>query len=112
MLAYLRQHQLINRQHGFLSRQSTWTHLLGTTNDCSIAFDAVYYDFAKAFDSVSHTKLINNLDAYGIAGDVFNCLADFLHNCPQQVALPSGVSSFKHISSGNPKHETAREPSA
>jgi len=61
MLFYLSQHKLINRnQHGFLSRHGTCTQLLETINDWSIALrnhhavDTVYFDFAKAFDSVSH----------------------------------------------------------
>jgi len=37
------------------------------------------------------------LAAYGITGDLFNCLADFPHNRIQRVALPNGVSSFKHV---------------
>jgi len=41
---------------------------------------AVYFRFAKAFDLVCCAKLIHKLAAYGIAGDVFNCLTDFLHN--------------------------------
>ena len=66
MLFYLSQHKLINRnQHGFLSRHGTCTQLLETINDWSIALrnhhavDTVYFDFAKAFDSVSHTKLLH-----------------------------------------------------
>ena len=48
-------------QHGFLAKHSTCTQLLETVNDWSIAslnrhvVDVVYFDFAKAFDSVSHT---------------------------------------------------------
>jgi len=79
---YLRQHQLINHnQHGFLSRHSTSTQLLETINDLynHHAVDAVFFDFAKAFDSVSHTKLMHKLAAHGIAGDLFNCLADFVY---------------------------------
>jgi len=37
------------------------------------------------------------------AGDSFNCLADFLYNRTQRLALPNGVSSFKHVSSGVPQ---------
>lgn len=110
MLVYLLQHKLINHsQHGFLSRHSTCTQLLETINDWSIALrnhhavDAVYFDFAKAFDSVSHTKLLHKLAGYGITGDLFNCLTDFLHNRIQRVVLPNGVSSFKSVLSGVPQ---------
>jgi len=70
MLTYLRQHKLTSHnQHGFLSRHSTCTQLLETINNRSIALrnhhavDAVYFDFAKAFDSVSHRKLLHKLTA-------------------------------------------------
>jgi len=35
--------------------------------------DAVYFDFAKAFDSVSYRKLLHKLTAYGITGDLLHC---------------------------------------
>ena len=104
MLVYFKQHQLINHsQRGFLSRHSTCTQLLETINDWSIALcckKAVYLDFAKAFNSVSHTKLLLKLAAFGITGDLFLCLTEFLHNRIQRVALPNGVSSFISVLSG------------
>jgi len=105
MLTYLRQHQLISHnQHGFLSRHSTCTQLLETIKDWSIslrnhhAVDAVYFDFAEAFDSVSQRKLLHKLTAYGITGDLLNCLTDFLHNRNRRVALPNGVSIVFNMS--------------
>ena len=63
MLRYLSADGLISHhQHGFLAKHSTCTQLLETVNDWSIALlnrhvvDVVYFDFAKAFDSVSHTN--------------------------------------------------------
>jgi len=56
----------------------SWVNILysitWTIHDYSIvlrnhhAVDAVYFDFAEAFDSVSHSKLLHKLAAYGIAG--------------------------------------------
>jgi len=34
--------------------------------------------------------------AYGITGDLLNCLTDFLQNRIQQVALPNCLSSLPH----------------
>jgi len=65
--------------------------------------DAVYFDFPKAFDSVSHRKQLHKLTAFGIIGGLLSCLTDFLHNRNQRVALPNGVSSFQHVASGVPQ---------
>ena len=65
MIAYLRTNQLISKeQYGFLAKRYTGTQLLTTINDYTLQLladnkmriDAVYIDFAKAFDSVSHDK--------------------------------------------------------
>jgi len=69
---------------------------------CSAWLDAVFFEFAKAFDSVSH-KLLYKLAAYGITDDLLNCLDDFLHDRTQRVVLPNGVSSFKSVLSGVPQ---------
>jgi len=37
-----------------------------------------YIDFAKAFDSVSHTELCHKLSAYGISGNLYKLLENFL----------------------------------
>ncbi len=38
---------------------------------------AVYIDIAKAFDSVSHVKLLNKLQAHGICGQLLNWIESF-----------------------------------
>ena len=38
-----------------------------------IPFDTVYLDFAKAFDTVPHQRLIKKLSLYGIGGNVLAC---------------------------------------
>jgi len=72
MLDFLLSNSLISsEQHGFLDKHSTCTQLLETINDWSVALrnchsvDVVYFDFAKAFDTVSHTKLLYKLRVYG-----------------------------------------------
>jgi len=62
MLGYLLINKLISpHQHGFLSKLSTCTQLLETVNDWSLslrnrhAVDVVYFDFCKAFNSVSQS---------------------------------------------------------
>jgi len=72
-LRHLLQYNIINsHQHGFLSGKSTTTQLLDCNLDWNVALnahcpmDVVYLDYAKAFDSVVHSKLIAKLARYGI----------------------------------------------
>jgi Reverse transcriptase (RNA-dependent DNA polymerase)/Endonuclease-reverse transcriptase len=68
MLSHLKKHGLLKRsQHGFLPGRSCATNLLEffekatRTVDNGEAFDAVFLDFAKAFDKVPHTRLLKKL---------------------------------------------------
>ena len=56
--------------------------------------DVIYFDFAKAFDSVSHSKLVLKLQADGICGNVLNILTDFLFDRSQRVVLSNAASTF------------------
>ena len=42
------------------------------------AFDIIYTDFAKAFDSVAHVRLLHKLESIGIKGDLLNWVKSFL----------------------------------
>ena len=56
-----------NCQHGFLSGRSCTSNLLATIDkwtealDESIPIDTIYLDFAKAFDTVPHQRLLTKL---------------------------------------------------
>jgi len=39
--------------------------------------DVIYFDFFKAFDYVSHSKLIYKLTAYGLAGRLLEVMTAF-----------------------------------
>ena len=72
---YLHNNELINdSQHGFLRKRSTCTNLLDSIHDWAVALnrkhsvDVIYIDFRKAFDTVSHPKLISKLESYGFSG--------------------------------------------
>ena len=63
-------------QHGFRSNHSTTSALLELLNDLTKIIDdencinVITVDFAKAFDSISHNKLIYKLQFYGICSKV------------------------------------------
>ena len=40
--------------------------------------DTVYIDFSKAFDTVSHRKLLHKLTNYGISGNILQWFSGFL----------------------------------
>ena len=110
LLSYLYQHGLISKcQHGFLHKRSTCTNLLESVYDWSIALnnklttDIVYIDFQKAFDTVSHQKLLNKLEGYGICGDLLAWLTAFLSNRTQVVSINGCTSDTVSITSGVPQ---------
>lgn len=110
VLSYLSKNKLITKQqHGFLAQHSTCTQLLETINDWSVALsnsnvvDIVYFDIAKAFDTVSHVKLLHKLQAYGFHGRLLSIFAAFLGDRFQRVMLPGGYSSWKPVLSGVPQ---------
>jgi hypothetical protein len=65
--------------------------------------DVVYFDFKKAFDSVSHPKLLSKLHAYGINGQLFAWITDFLRDRFQVVKLEGAYSHVIPVISGVPQ---------
>ena len=71
-LKYLNDNKLLSDcQHGFLSKKSTFTNLLESVDDWTLALErnlgqaVAYIDFTRAFDSVSHDKLLLKLSLTG-----------------------------------------------
>ena len=71
------------QQHGFVKSRSCSTNLLETFDYISyniyngIPVDVVLLDFAKAFDTIPHKRLLVKLEAYGINGLVLKCIKPF-----------------------------------
>ena len=63
----------------------------------------IYFDFAKAFDSVSHRKLVHKLEAYGICGNMLNTLTDFLSDRSKRVVSSNAASTFLPVTRGVPQ---------
>ena len=107
-------HLLINgllskQQHGFLAKRSTITQLLDCCKDWmqninrNSQTDIIYLDFAKAFDSVVHSKLLLKLERYGIDGLTLKWINAFLTNRTQKVKVGSYMSSSSIVTSGVPQ---------
>ena len=107
MMHYLSQNSILSpNQHGFLKNKSTLSNLLLTMNDLTKAIDErnnidiIYIDLAKAFDSVSHPKLLHKLEKLGFGGDVLSWLRAFITNRPQSVKVNGAFSSVFYARSG------------
>jgi hypothetical protein len=62
-----------------------------------------YIDFARAFDSVCHSKLIYKLSSLGITGSLLAVLTSYLDNRTQQVRIQNTLSKSVLIKSGVPQ---------
>jgi hypothetical protein len=96
-------------QHGFYKGRSVDTNLLTFAGDILLAMDkgacveAVYTDFAKAFDKICHSTLLFKLWHLGIHGDLFRWIKSYIENRSQCVVLSGYASHWKSISSGVPQ---------
>ena len=90
---------LCNNQHGFRSGRSCLTQLLSHFDDVMVGLtngadtDAIYLDYAKAFDKVDHRLLIRKLQRYGFHDRIITWIESFLTDRSQHVVL-NGISSF------------------
>ena len=108
--AYLIDNSLLSKsQYGFLPGRSSCSQLLNCTYDWLWSYlnketvDVIYLDIAKAFDSVSHEKLIVVLQSYGINNELINWFKEFLKLRYQRVCIGNYMSSPIHVKSGVPQ---------
>ena len=101
---------LDSRQHGFLSEKSCTTQMVPFIDDLTSALnskvrsDIVYFDFAKAFDSVSHDLILHKLkNFYGIDGRMLRFIKSYLQGRQQQVVIDGAVSNKLPVMSGVPQ---------
>ena len=107
---YLVSNRLVSPvQHGFVPRRACNTNLLETldviTSGINEGFpvDVVFLDFAKAFDKVSHSKLLLKLESYGLGSILVNWVKAFLSNRRQRVVIGNHSSDWKWVLSGVPQ---------
>jgi hypothetical protein len=96
-------------QSGFRSGRSTLSQLLlshfklvDSVNSRS-CIDGIFTDLSKAFDSISHSKLLMKLYAYGINPCVCKWIENFLCNRRQRVIINNSVSCWLVCTSGVPQ---------
>ena len=110
LLNHLEHHHILyDLQHGFRSKRSTETQLISFTQDVMKTLkagnqtDVIIMDFAKAFDKVSHWRLVIKLRNYGITGSLNKWVEDFLHQRSQRVVCHGEHSEWAPVLSGVPQ---------
>ena len=107
VMAFLTQNDLISpQQHGFVSGRSCQTNILLCLErwtemvDNGNSVDVAYFDYAKAFDKVSHTLLLKKLSGYGIGGKLLIWLSSYLKERKQRVVVGNAKSPWLDVVSG------------
>ena len=110
MTQYIIKNKLFSTiQHGFISNRSTQTQHLKFFNDLTQILnkktncDVIYIDFSKAFDKISHRKLILVLHHYKINPQIIAWITDFLHQRTQRTVVENKFSSVCAVTSGVPQ---------
>ena len=96
-------------QHGFLPKKSSQSQQLVLLNDLIQPFDnkmttdIIYLDFSKAFDSVSHSKLLHILYHYKINKETLDWITDYLTQRSQTTVVDGHFSEHCTVGSGVPQ---------
>ena len=94
---------LIDAQHGFRKSRSCESQLIMTVQDLANSpirneqVEGIPLDFSKAFDKVPHQRLLAKLSYYGVRGNLYSWIKDFLTNRKQEVDMEG-----KHSSGADP----------
>ena len=97
------------QQHGFVKNKSVTTNLLEALNIWTealfhnIPVDVLYLDYAKAFDTVPHQRLVKQVETFGVTEKALKWIESFLSNRRQKVRVNNDVSDWSPVISGVPQ---------
>ena len=107
IMSFLVTNKLITeQQHGFVQGRSCQTNILLCLEkwtdivDGGNCVDVAYFNYAKAFDKVSHRLLLLKLKGYGIDGKLLDWLKNWLENRRQRVMVGNAMSEWLEVVSG------------
>ena len=110
LMSHLDRHKILTDfQFGFRKKRSCESQLLITINelakslDTGRQIDCILLDFSKAFDKVSHSRLLLKLDHYGVQGQNLRWIEAFLKDRTQEVVVKGECSDITSVTSGVPQ---------
>jgi hypothetical protein len=101
--------KISNMQYGFMKGKSTTTQIITVLSNIHNIFDTrdktdvIYFDLAKAFDSVPHKLLLHKLQSFGIHGKLLRWITDYLTGRMQRVTCEGQNSAWLPVTSGVPQ---------
>ena len=110
IMTHLTENNMLSKhQHGFCEGKSCLTNLLEALDDITnliddgIPVDEVFLDFRKAFDRVSHERLLYKVHQMGIEGKLLQWISSFLSDRKQRVKVNNSYSGWESVTSGVPQ---------
>ena len=109
VVTYMSSNKLVpTAQHGFVPSRNCMNLLLAMEKwagalESGYAIDVIYTDFAKAFDSVPHKRLLVKLESIGVQGQVLRWIQAFLTGRRHRVRLSGELSDWIQVTSGVPQ---------
>uniref|UniRef100_A0A803JLD2 Reverse transcriptase domain-containing protein n=1 Tax=Xenopus tropicalis TaxID=8364 RepID=A0A803JLD2_XENTR len=110
IVEYIAVHNTISLcQHGFMRNRSCQTNLVAFYEevsrnlDAGMAVDVIYLDFAKAFDTVPHRRLMIKLRNIGLEHNICNWIENWLKDRVQRVVVNGTFSNWTSVVSGVPQ---------
>ena len=100
---------LSDAQWGFSSGKGTVTALLNTTHHWLKMLEdrkdvyAVFFYYCKAFDSVPHKPLLNELSQLGLHENIVHWVANYLTSRHQNIVVNGAISDSTPVLSGVPQ---------
>ena len=83
-----------------MSQLSQVVHQFAVALERRQQVDVIYLEFSKAFDRVSHEKLLFKLECLGIGGSLLAWFRSYLLGRRHRVVIDNGSSDFLPVTSG------------
>ena len=110
VMSFIEKHSILSpTQYVFRPKSSTEFAILDIVSSCyenindKLFTGLIMIDLKKAFDSVTHSSLLQKLEHYGFRGSVFNLFSSYLSNRQQYVSVNNVNSSTQYIKYGVPQ---------